>query len=66
MAVYALTGGQDALINAYEVALNAAGAAKVSSTPRYTLIGHQENVCALSVYNGGEYIVSGSWDTYVL
>lgn len=63
-AVYALTGGQDALVNAYLVSISTAGDVKVSSTPRFTLVGHSDNVCTLGVY-GSEYIVSGSWDATV-
>ena len=54
---YALTGGQDGLINAYDVRVDG----KPTHTPRYTLIGHTGNVSALAAFRD-EYIVSGSWD----
>ncbi|WFD30442.1 hypothetical protein MSPP1_001461 [Malassezia sp. CBS 17886] len=60
--LYAVTGSQDALINAYEIALGADGSVKVKGSPKYTLLGHTANVCSLRVYGGGKYIASGSWD----
>ncbi|PKI85295.1 hypothetical protein MVES_000902 [Malassezia vespertilionis] len=55
---------QHALINAYSITLGGRiGAVKLSSTPRFTLVGHVDNVCALGVF-GSEYIASGSWDAY--
>lgn len=62
--MYALTGGQDALINAYLVSISGNGHVKVSSSPRFTLVGHADNVSTIGVY-GSEYIVSGSWDATV-
>ncbi|WFD05628.1 hypothetical protein MVES1_000960 [Malassezia vespertilionis] len=63
--LYALVAGQDALINAYSITLGGRiGAVKLSSTPRFTLVGHVDNVCALGVF-GSEYIASGSWDATV-
>lgn len=35
----------------------------VPKDPLYVLVGHQENVCALTVTQSGD-IVSGSWDKY--
>ncbi|PWN50917.1 PFU-domain-containing protein [Violaceomyces palustris] len=58
----ALTAGQDKLVNAFEVETDQRGAVKASKTPDFTLIGHEDNVCALDVGPGGSYIVSGSWD----
>ncbi|CAO1630116.1 unnamed protein product [Sympodiomycopsis kandeliae] len=60
--LFAVTGGQDKLINAFEVKVGLDGRAKASSSPDYTLLGHQDNVSALDVGPGGSYIVSGSWD----
>lgn len=60
-ATYALTGGQDGLVNAYDVCVTNSEV-KSTSVPRYTLIGHTGNVSALAAYRD-EYIVSGSWDT---
>lgn len=62
--VYALTGGQDALVNAYLVSISTQGDVKLSSTPRFTLVGHADNVSTLAVLNS-KYIVSGSWDATV-
>ncbi|UZJ52884.1 hypothetical protein CBS101457_002204 [Exobasidium rhododendri] len=60
----ALTGGQDRMINAYEIP--PASSSKATTTalhPNYTLLGHDDNVCALDVFDGPNgYIVSGSWD----
>jgi WD40 repeat protein len=51
------------MINAYEIPSMAPSDTATSLHPDYTLLGHDDNVCALDVYastNG--YIVSGSWD----
>lgn len=60
--LFALTGGQDKLVNAFNVAVGLDGRAKTSSSPDYTLLGHQDNISALDVGPAGSYIVSGSWD----
>lgn len=60
--VLALTGGQDKLINAFEVKVASDGGSVASSSPDFTLIGHEDNVSALDVGPGGSYILSGSWD----
>ncbi len=67
-APYAITAGQDKIIYAYQL-LTADGQlsvqldAKTSEPqPSRTLIGHEDNVCALDVGPNGQYIVSGSWD----
>lgn len=61
--VIAVAGGQDHMINAYHVPLSQDASAAASITPDYTLIGHEDNVCALDVRSGPQgYIVSGSWD----
>lgn len=67
-ASYAITAGQDKIIYAYQL-LTADGQVSVqldgkSSEPQptRTLIGHQDNVCALDVGPHGQYLVSGSWD----
>lgn len=67
-ASYAITAGQDKIIYAYQL-LTADGQVSVqldskSSEPQptRTLIGHEDNVCALDVGPHGQYIVSGSWD----
>ena len=62
--MYALTGGQDALIHAFDVAISDLGELKVSHAPRYSLLGHAGNVSSLRAY-GADYIVSGSWDNTV-
>ncbi|KAF8809106.1 PFU-domain-containing protein, partial [Phlegmacium glaucopus] len=51
---YAVTGGQDAVINAFN--LHAP-----KNEPDFCLLGHTENICALDVTPGG-VIISGSWD----
>jgi phospholipase A-2-activating protein len=62
--VLAVTGGQDKTINAYDI--TSAMVTHTSSTsllPDYTLLGHEDNICALDVFSGPSgYIVSGSWD----
>jgi phospholipase A-2-activating protein len=52
-----VTGGQDKLIYAFDPF--------DGLTVAYTLIGHTDNVCTLSVSSTGD-IVSGSWDKYYL
>ncbi|KAI8099820.1 phospholipase A-2-activating protein [Halteromyces radiatus] len=47
------SSGSDKLIHVYE--------SFSPSSPLYTLVGHSENVCALSVTPNGD-IISGSWD----
>ncbi|GJE87090.1 phospholipase A-2-activating protein [Phanerochaete sordida] len=51
---YVVTGSQDGLINIF--ALSA-----TRGEPSFTLIGHQQNVCALHALPDGT-IISGSWD----
>ncbi|TFY66674.1 hypothetical protein EVG20_g4413 [Dentipellis fragilis] len=51
---YAVTGGQDAVINVWVIGAS-------SDEPKYSLIGHSDNVCALKGRADG-VIVSGSWD----
>ncbi|EPS96818.1 hypothetical protein FOMPIDRAFT_1038034 [Fomitopsis schrenkii] len=51
---YAVTGGQDTVINLFALSAN-------SNEPAYTLIGHTDNVCALDSTPDG-LIISGSWD----
>ncbi|CAO1638039.1 unnamed protein product [Parajaminaea phylloscopi] len=60
--LFALTGGQDKLINAFDVRVASDGGAVASSTPQYTLPGHEDNISTLDVGPAGSYIVSGSWD----
>lgn len=55
---YAVTGGQDSVINIYDIASG-------REEPDLSLIGHTQNVCALQVGEDGT-LVSGSWDRYVL
>lgn len=49
-----VTGGQDSLVNVYDVAAN-------EDKPAFVLIGHEQNVCTLSAAHDGT-IISGSWD----
>lgn len=56
---YAVVGGQDTVINIF--ALDSGS----KEDPEFTLIGHSDNVCALSV-NSDDTIISGSWDKYVI
>ncbi|KAL6305276.1 phospholipase A-2-activating protein [Sparassis latifolia] len=51
---YAVTGGQDSIINIYSLA-------NTTGEPNFSLLGHTENVCALHTGPDGE-IISGSWD----
>lgn len=51
---YAVTGGQDTVINVFSLE-------HVKEDPDFTLLGHTENVCALTATAGGT-IISGSWD----
>lgn len=60
--VFALTAGQDKLINAFAVQVDGSGSVNASTSPDFTMIGHQDNVCALDVGPGESYVVSGSWD----
>ncbi|CAG8450554.1 5304_t:CDS:2 [Acaulospora morrowiae] len=48
-----ISGSSDKSINVFD--------ADQSQEPIYTLIGHQDNVCALDITPSG-FIVSGSWD----
>lgn len=50
-----VSGGQDKLIYAFD---------PFTAEVVYTLVGHEDNVCALSSSNG--LIISGSWDKYML
>ena len=59
--------GTTKTINAYQVSGAGAGQIKIkirriSENPDYTLLGHEDNVCALDAGPGGSYINSGSWD----
>jgi phospholipase A-2-activating protein len=58
----ALSGGQDHLVNAYIIPQSGLSSSS-ALTPDFTLLGHDDNVCALDVFQGTNgYIVSGSWD----
>lgn len=48
-----ISGGQDKILYAYDPFM--------TSNPVYTLIGHTDNICALSV-SKDDSIISGSWD----
>lgn len=67
-APYAITAGQDKIIYAYQLLVSDGDisvqldAKTAEPQPTRTLIGHQDNVCALDVGPHGQYIVSGSWD----
>jgi len=54
---FAITGGQDYIINIWEIG----GSAEL---PRYSLLGHTDNVCALNA-TADATVISGSWDRYV-
>lgn len=59
----AITGGQDRTINAYSIPPASMESEGSTLLPEYTLLGHEDNVCALDVYEGSDaYVVSGSWD----
>ncbi|ETW86144.1 hypothetical protein HETIRDRAFT_471477 [Heterobasidion irregulare TC 32-1] len=51
---FVVTGGQDAIINVWALEGN-------SEEPKYSLLGHTDNVCALHASVDGR-IISGSWD----
>jgi len=51
---YAVTGGQETVINIFSLE-------SPKEDPDFSLVGHTENVCALDVSTGGA-IISGSWD----
>lgn len=53
-AGYAVTGGQDTIINVFSLA-------NTTGEPNFSLIGHTDNVCALDTTPDGT-IISGSWD----
>ena len=53
-AGYAVTGGQDTVVNIFNLA-------NPKADPDFTLVGHTENVCALDASASGT-IISGSWD----
>ncbi|KAF8350535.1 phospholipase A-2-activating protein [Amanita rubescens] len=53
-AGYAVTGGQDAVINIFSLS-------SPKEDPEFTLVGHSNNVCALATTEAGS-IISGSWD----
>lgn len=61
---YALTGGQDHLVNAFTLPMQPSSSVQDASlTPDFVLVGHEENVCALDALDGPNgYVVSGSWD----
>ncbi|KAJ1018852.1 hypothetical protein NDA16_004656 [Ustilago loliicola] len=67
-APYAITAGQDKIIYAYQLLASDGeisvqlDAKTAEPQPTRTLIGHQDNVCALDVGPHGQYIVSGGWD----
>ncbi|THH03422.1 hypothetical protein EW145_g6267 [Phellinidium pouzarii] len=50
---YAVTGGVETVINVYSL--------DAPSEPKYALVGHTENVCALNTSPSG-LVISGSWD----
>ena len=52
-----VSAGQDKVIHVSD-------AFQTASEPIYVLVGHSENVCALSVAANGD-IISGSWDKSV-
>ena len=54
---YVVTGSQDGLINIFALS-------GTRGEPSFTLIGHQQNVCALHALPDGT-IISGSWDQCV-
>lgn len=56
---YAVTGGQDMVINIF--ALDSSN----KEDPEYSLVGHADNVCAIHVGSTG-VIISGSWDKSVV
>ena len=51
---YAITGGQDAVINIFNLQ-------HPRNEPDFCLIGHSDNICTLDVTPAGT-IISGSWD----
>lgn len=57
---YILSGGQDSLIQAWPIN----DQLEASPQVKFTLIGHQRNVCAIDSDSSGR-IVSGSWDMCV-
>ncbi|KAK0547024.1 hypothetical protein OC846_002030 [Tilletia horrida] len=56
-----LSGGKDSVINAFDVKIDVKGNVKVLEKPTMSLIGHSDNICALSTIKGT--IASGSWDS---
>ena len=56
-ADYLATAGADSLIQVFDLS-----SPTCASTPRYTLLGHAHNVCALDASEDGEQIASASWD----
>ena len=52
-----VTGGFDKIINVFALGTGV-------SEPKYSLLGHKENVCSLDV-SGSGLILSGSWDKWV-
>ncbi|WFD00568.1 hypothetical protein MYAM1_003319 [Malassezia yamatoensis] len=44
--------------------MNTKRQAKIASSPRFTLVGHADNISTIATY-GSQYIVSGSWDATV-
>ena len=69
---YLATGGQDKLIQVWPLSSNAFdstsndtamnGVPTEAARPSHTLIGHEDNVCALHASSDGKVLVSGSWD----
>ena len=53
-----VTGGNEAVINIFSLD-------SPSDEPKYSLVGHTDNVCALDVSSSG-LILSGSWDKFVM
>ncbi|KDE02794.1 hypothetical protein MVLG_06686 [Microbotryum lychnidis-dioicae p1A1 Lamole] len=60
---YLATAGQDKLIHVWPLpsSSNRSTTSKELS-PEFTLIGHENNVCALAASDDGKRLISGSWD----
>ncbi|SGZ24603.1 BQ5605_C023g09734 [Microbotryum silenes-dioicae] len=60
---YLATAGQDKLIHVWPLPSSSnRSATSKELSPEFTLIGHENNVCALAASDDGKRLISGSWD----
>ncbi|SCV69419.1 BQ2448_2439 [Microbotryum intermedium] len=59
---YLATAGQDKLIHVWPLPSSNVTTTSKEPSPEFTLIGHENNVCALAASDDGKRVISGSWD----